>query len=569
LRFLRVTLGAVCASAILSACSGSGSSVAPVIDPRTGAAVGARPALHALRADAVVRSAATGSNVVVNGTFETGDLSGWTADGTGTGAARISTVAHTGSYSMYAGTGASPEVDGYYGLEQSVTIPAGGTLSLYARGISSDTSTYADEEADLINASGTIVKSCFNALLHTTTWTLESCDVSSLAGQTLTLFVGVYGSGGGYYVEGYFDDITLVGSGATPTPTASPTATASAKPSASPTASAKPSSSPTATATATPTASAKPTVTPTPTGTPKPTATPTVVAYPIDTNAFTVVPESNFESIIQKGHNIRFSTYYLASGSLLNSLVSAAQGGASVTVDLPSDSYVMSTDVYTTDEASAKQITSAGGTVVWDAGTQSPNNEPLHAKLAIVDGTAYLDGRNWDSSDVILSETGSADLTAIGNALALNPTDSATLDTIKQDALSLETTFIQDASGSSVDYMTESFGAGNVANALIARAQAGGKVTVIVLKSDTSATSDKTLDQLVAAGADVELNPGSGSEKMAIIGSQAWFGSSNSTAGSPYQIDWGAVFNGSAVLSTLQSNFNSVLSTCTKYTSSS
>jgi hypothetical protein len=223
--------------------------------------------------------------------------------------------------------------------------------------------------------------------------------------------------------------------------------------------------------------------------------------------------------------------------------------------------------VYQEDTESAQNIENAGGTVMWDAGTQTPNNEPLHAKLAIVDGTAYLDGRNWDSSDVIVSETGAADLTAIGNAIALNPTDSPTLDTIKQDALSLETTFINDASGTTIDYMTESFGAGNVANALIARAKAGATVHAIVLSEDTSSTEDQTLTQMQQAGIDVELNPGSGSEKMAIIGSAAWFGSSNSTTGSPYQIDWGAVFTSTSVLSTLQSNFNATLATCTKYSS--
>jgi hypothetical protein len=166
---------------------------------------------------------------------------------------------------------------------------------------------------------------------------------------------------------------------------------------------------------------------------------------------------------------------------------------------------------------------------------------------------------------VIVSETGAADLTAIGNAIALSPTDSPTLDTIKQDLLSLETTYITDTSGSTIDFMTESFGAGNVANALIARAKAGATVHAIVLDSDVSTAEKTTLTQMKSAGIDVELNPGSGSEKMAIIGSSAWFGSSNSTTGSPYQIDWGAVFPSASVLSTLQSNFNSTLSTCTPY----
>jgi hypothetical protein len=281
------------------------------------------------------------------------------------------------------------------------------------------------------------------------------------------------------------------------------------------------------------------------------------------------VSEPSFENVITGGKNIRFSTYLLDPTSTLEqALVNAASGGASVEVSLPSDSYVKTLgDVYQEDMESAANIEKAGGTVLWDAGTQSPNAEPLHAKLAIVDGVGYLDGRNWDSTDVIVSETGAADLTAIGNAIALNPTDSPTLDTIKQDALSLETTYITDTSGSTIDYMTESFGAGNVANALIARAKAGASVHAIVLNSDVSDTEKTTLTQMKQAGIDVELNPGSGSEKLAIIGTTAWFGSSNSTTGSPYQIDWGAVFSGSNVVSTLQSNFNSTLATCTPYSS--
>ncbi len=316
---------------------------------------------------------------------------------------------------------------------------------------------------------------------------------------------------------------------------------------------------------------ANPTPSPSPAATPSssPSAAPTG-AYPVDAGPFAVVSEASFESIVAAGKTIQFSTYLLnPSSTLEQALVSAAAAGASVEVSLPSDSFVQSLgDVYQEDMQSAQNIANAGGTVMWDAGNQSPNAQPLHAKLAIVDGTAYLDGRNWDSTDVIVSDTGVADLLAIGNAIALNPTDSPTLDTVKQDALSLETTYISSTSGSTIDYMTESFGAGNVANALIARAQAGLTVHAIVLKSDVSTSEKTTLTQMQQAGIDVELNPGSGSEKLAIIGTTAWFGSSNSTAGVPYQIDWGAVFSDPNVIATLQSNFDATLTTCTPYSSS-
>jgi hypothetical protein len=557
MRDLTSLFAVLVATATVAGCAG-GTSTSPLPIASANANASGSAVAHA---QSVATQAAT--NVVVNGGFETGDLTGWTTVGQTTGAPKISTSAHSGSDAVFMGTTKAPEISGYVGLEQQVTIPAAATLSFYVKGVSNDTASYAYEEVDLRNASGTIVFTCYQGLLDTTTYQAQSCSLSGYAGQTLTLFVGISGNGyGSTYLDAWYDDIAIVGSGTaapspTPTATVAPTATAkpTATPSATPTATAKPTASPTATA--------KPTATPS--AAPTPTGAPSGVT--VDPNTFTVVSESSFESIITHGKNIRFSTYVLSPTSTLEAaLVNAAKSGATVVVDLPSDAYVQTLGtVYQEDQQSAANIQAAGGSVLWDAGTQSPNNEPLHAKLAIVDGTAYLDGRNWDSTDVILSETGSADLTAIGNALALNPTDSPYLDTIKQDALSVETTFIANAAGSTIDYMTESFGAGNVANALIARAQAGATVHVIVLKSDTSASSDTVLTQLKNAGADVELNPGTGSEKMAIIGSYAWFGSSNSTTGAAYQIDWGMVTGQSSVISTLQANFNAVLATCTKY----
>jgi phospholipase C len=170
------------------------------------------------------RSAAAPANVIVNGGFETGVLSPWTQVGTGTGAAKVETsIVHSGTYAAFMGTASKPEVDGYYGIEQSVTIPAGATLSMYVRGESDDGVSYVDQEADLWKSSGQVVMSCWNTLLKTTTWTLESCDVSAYAGQTLDVFIGVKGTGyASDYLDLYVDDVTLTGTG-TPTPSATPT----------------------------------------------------------------------------------------------------------------------------------------------------------------------------------------------------------------------------------------------------------------------------------------------------------------------------------------------------------
>ena len=224
-------------------------------------------------------SAPTASTTITNGGFETGTLSPWTQIGAGTGAAHIdANVAHTGAYSTFMGTATSPEVKGYYGIEQLVTIPAGGKLSMFVRGYSNDSIQYVDQEADLVDSTGTVVQTCFSVLLRTTTWTFESCDVSAQAGKTLLVFVGVYGAGyAPDYIDLYVDDVVLTGTSATPAPSSSPGPTSS--PTTVPTAS--PAPTPTTSSSPKPTPSPSPTVAPTATPTGTPTTTPAPGATPI------------------------------------------------------------------------------------------------------------------------------------------------------------------------------------------------------------------------------------------------------------------------------------------------
>lgn len=85
------------------------------------------------------------ATTILNGGFESGSLSPWTQAGTGRGAAQIdANVKHSGSYSTFIGTSTSPEVNGYYGIEQNVTIPPNGRLSIYVRGYSNDSIQYID-----------------------------------------------------------------------------------------------------------------------------------------------------------------------------------------------------------------------------------------------------------------------------------------------------------------------------------------------------------------------------------------------------------------------------------------
>jgi len=200
-------------------CGGSSGGLAPA---RGAVAGGAHAAAH--WAQDVDRPLS--ANVIENGGFETGSLAPWTQVGTGRGAAVVTSAkAHSGTYSAFMGTKKAPEVDGLIGIQQQVTIPSGtSSLSAYIQGTTTDEIKYADQEADLVDGSGSLVFQCFKVLLKTTTWTQESCDVSAYAGQTLDVLYGVRGNGySSAYVDMYVDDVTLGAGSATPTPVPSAT----------------------------------------------------------------------------------------------------------------------------------------------------------------------------------------------------------------------------------------------------------------------------------------------------------------------------------------------------------
>ncbi len=280
------------------------------------------------------------------------------------------------------------------------------------------------------------------------------------------------------------------------------------------------------------------------------------------------MPYTTFTSTLSSAKVICFSAYVFTNASF-SALDAAAKNGANETVILPAEEQSQ-------DSSYAAQLAADGAHIVYDPGSSTP---PLHAKLAIVDGKAYLDGRNWDTSDVVINDTYADDFTAIENAFALNPTSSQNLDTLKSVALAREASMITAAApmkGVTVRFMTESFssGASNVISALESAAQAGATVEVVVLSSYVSGNSSEqsllTTLKSPPYNMAVRLNPASGSEKMTLISSTTtgWFGSSNATSSSSNAsnyIDWGLTVGDASVLSSLQSYFDSVFAMSSVY----
>jgi phospholipase C len=119
---------------------------------------------------------------IVNGDFESGDLSAWTA----TGAAAISTSAHSGSFSVELGT-ASPSTDS--SVAQTFTVPAGGSqLSFWYQVNCPDTLQYDWASATLMdNGDGTTTTVLANTCTNDGMWRQATAAVTPGHSYTLTL----------------------------------------------------------------------------------------------------------------------------------------------------------------------------------------------------------------------------------------------------------------------------------------------------------------------------------------------------------------------------------------------
>lgn len=265
----------------------------------------------------------------------------------------------------------------------------------------------------------------------------------------------------------------------------------------------------------------------------------------------------------------------------------ALTDGTNLTVIFPAEEY-------SATSSEAATLTSEGAHVIWLQDTDSPeyvisatpSSEaivdsylPIHAKFALVDGVAYVDGHNWFESnptDVILQDQNSADYTSIQTELTTFPSAPPTVTgsnyvftTDKYNSLSEEASVLSGAgvgSGYAVDFISESFldyGATqpeSVFNALLSAAKSMATVNVIVEGTVTSSYEACALSILAYNGANVYVQSAGGSEKMLIVSNgstvtNAWIGSSNMT---DYDyIDWGMTIptSNSSVISAMQTNY--------------
>lgn len=250
---------------------------------------------------------------------------------------------------------------------------------------------------------------------------------------------------------------------------------------------------------------------------------------------------------LQHARNVTLTAYTLEPGSVLDGLTRAARSGAHVTVRLEGYIYKDDGTVGAANAAAVEQLRSAGADAQLVHPAKDSRDAMLHAKTAVVDGTLFLDDRNWpdDGGDTIVRDDFARDAEIAldaSNGRADPPTTFYSI--AKRESLASEARLIDEArSGDDVILESESFGASNrVFTALEAAVERGARVRVLVNRRDLQGNANEAaaIAALRADGADVRACDGD--EKFAIVdGMRGWIGSTNVTAAfdRPDQLDWG------------------------------
>lgn len=153
-------------------------------------------------------------NAVPDPSFESGGFAYWQQCGS-VNASVTAARAHGGKYAQKSGSSAG-EPNGDEGVCQAVIVPPGGKLTFWVYQYSNEPSTtYAYQEAQLFDASGTTVNQLYRTANTTNGWVQQSYDLSAYAGQTLYLYFGVHGDGyAGAYAIQFVDDVSLTSASA-------------------------------------------------------------------------------------------------------------------------------------------------------------------------------------------------------------------------------------------------------------------------------------------------------------------------------------------------------------------
>jgi hypothetical protein len=353
-----------------------------------------------------------------------------------------------------------------------------------------------------------------------------------------------------------------------------------------------PTTAPSAGPSPTPTSSPSPSPSPSASPSPSPTATvfvDSVCTQPVaatQSGGLANVAPTFFSTIVPNARKICLSAWDLSS-NITTALVAAAHNGASVTVITPySENSSNANDLSQIIAAGGRAKTEYTSTMGTPSSTTAYQQAPMdiHAKMALIDGVAYLDGHNWFSTDVVMQDGQSGDYGAIQSDLVSFPStapSNGTFTTDKQVSLKTESTYLQAivpnlSAANEYDFITESFNpnpsSGNynddVYDGMCQIASLPQHVTMHVVVesfSGYSSSAQAALQNLMLLDPNAVVRTNNnGHEKISMVrptvGSSApisaWFGSSNATTTDLF--DWGMDISDPAVLNALATYFDTV-----------
>lgn len=178
-----------------------------------------------------------------------------------------------------------------------------------------------------------------------------------------------------------------------------------------------------------------------------------------------------------------------------------------------------------------------------------------HLKAAVIDGTAYLDDRNWSGdTDLIVADHNPHDLAALCRVLHGGAAGACGVALVKAQALEAEAAMIKSAPAGGVDAATETAGPSSITHILASQA-AVQRVRLLVNSAayGRSAAMRTETARLLRAGVEVRLS--AANDKFAITGDRVWIGSANATASLPEMPDWGGCSGEPATVAALKARF--------------
>jgi hypothetical protein len=222
---------------------------------------------------------------------------------------------------------------------------------------------------------------------------------------------------------------------------------------------------------------------------------------------------------MRTARHIELDTYVLRNTRLINALEVASDRGADVHVRFgdPSKASQRCSNL-----AAKRELESHAVEVSIEPGY---GPDAIHAKIATVDGVVFKDDRNWT--------TGEWETVLVDETRHRNRNDAIT----KSDALAREASLIRSGKGHDILISTESIGRGPIVEALIARAKRGDHIRLVYKPHLDDVGRDDALRRMRAAG--ISIRQSDADHKICVVGSRAWIGSANATAGSPEMREWG------------------------------